>query len=64
MRRAVLACLFSLTPAAACCAQESAAKATVPTPAEGDFTLRNFKFASGQTLPEVHMHYYTFGNLI
>jgi homoserine O-acetyltransferase/O-succinyltransferase len=32
-------------------------------PAEGDFTLHNFQFASGDVLPEVRMHYYTFGNL-
>jgi homoserine O-acetyltransferase len=34
---------------------------SVPTPDEADFVLRNFHFNSGETLPEVRMHYYTFG---
>jgi homoserine O-acetyltransferase/O-succinyltransferase len=65
MRRFVLTCLFSLCLLTACCAQESAggSKPAGLTPAEGDFTLHNFQFASGQVLPEVRMHYYTFGNL-
>jgi len=33
----------------------------VPTPQEGDFVLHDFRFKSGETLPEVRMHYYTFG---
>jgi len=28
---------------------------------EGDFVLKDFKFASGQTLPELKMHYRTLG---
>ena len=28
---------------------------------EGDFTIRNFKFASGETLPELRLHYRTLG---
>src|SRR5581483_5171714 len=32
-----------------------------PAPNEGDFTLHNFRFNSGDTLPELRMHYYTFG---
>ncbi|HEX6975980.1 MAG TPA: alpha/beta fold hydrolase [Vicinamibacterales bacterium] len=28
---------------------------------EGDFVIRNFQFASGETLPELRMHYRTFG---
>src|SRR5215471_14847173 len=35
---------------------------TVPAvPAEGDFTLRDFRFASGETLAEVRLHYATLG---
>jgi len=30
-------------------------------PAEGDYVLRNFRFASGETLPELRMHYRTYG---
>jgi homoserine O-acetyltransferase len=31
------------------------------TPAEGDFTISDFKFQSGETLPELRLHYRTFG---
>lgn len=27
------------------------------TPVEGDFTLRGFRFESGETLPEMKLHY-------
>jgi homoserine O-acetyltransferase/O-succinyltransferase len=30
-------------------------------PAEGDYTIRDFKFASGETLPELRLHYRTLG---
>ena len=33
----------------------------LPAPQEGDFTLRDFHFKSGETLAEVRVHYYTFG---
>jgi homoserine O-acetyltransferase len=32
-----------------------------PRPAEGDYVIRNFKFRSGETLPELRMHYRTLG---
>lgn len=32
-----------------------------PAPKEGDFTIRDFKFASGETLPELRLHYRTLG---
>jgi homoserine O-acetyltransferase len=35
----------------------------VPTPNEADFTLHDFHFKSGETLPELRLHYYTFGQL-
>ncbi len=35
--------------------------AQYPAPVEGDFTIRNFAFASGETLPELRMHYRTIG---
>jgi homoserine O-acetyltransferase len=35
--------------------------ADYPTPAEGDYTIRDFKFASGETLPELRIHYRTLG---
>ena len=33
-----------------------------PTPTEGDWTLRNFQFATGEMLSELKLHYITIGN--
>jgi homoserine O-acetyltransferase len=33
----------------------------LPTPKEGDYVSRNFHFNSGETLPELRIHYATFG---
>ena len=38
-----------------------AQQASVPTPSEGDVTLRNFHFKSGEVLPQLRMHYYSYG---
>jgi homoserine O-acetyltransferase len=35
--------------------------ADYPALAENDFTIRDFKFTSGETLPELHIHYRTIG---
>ena len=35
--------------------------ADYPAPSEGDYTIRDFKFTSGETLPELHLHYRTLG---
>ena len=35
--------------------------ADYPAPTEGDFTIRDFKFQSGETLPELRIHYRTLG---
>jgi homoserine O-acetyltransferase len=34
---------------------------TISVPAQGDFVLRNFKFDSGEVLPELKLHYRTLG---
>jgi len=34
---------------------------TWPTPQEGDYVVRDFHFRSGETLPEVRLHYYILG---
>src|SRR2546421_10138360 len=34
-----------------------------PAPTEGDYTIRDFKFASGETLPELKIHYRTLGKI-
>ena len=49
--RLALAALFSATLLAA----------DYPPPTENDFVIRNFKFASGETLPELRIHYRTIG---
>jgi homoserine O-acetyltransferase/O-succinyltransferase len=35
--------------------------AEYPAPIESDYTIRDFKFASGETLPELRLHYRTIG---
>ncbi len=35
-----------------------------PTPTESDFTIHDFHFRSGETLPELHIHYTTLGKPI
>ena len=35
--------------------------ANYPAPTEGDYTIRGFKFASGETSPELRIHYRTLG---
>src|SRR6266536_1072191 len=42
-------------------ATSNASAADFPTPAEGDYTIRNFKFSSGESLPELKIHYRTLG---
>ena len=37
--------------------------ADYPTPTEGDYTIRDFKFASGETLPALRVHYRTIGRI-
>lgn len=44
-------------------AQQAAKVApTWPTPQEGDYVVHDFHFQSGETLPQVRLHYYTLGN--
>jgi homoserine O-acetyltransferase len=35
--------------------------AALPRPVEGDVVLKNFRFTSGETLPDLRLHYRTFG---
>jgi homoserine O-acetyltransferase/O-succinyltransferase len=48
-------------PQAAGASTPAAAPTSGPTPAQGDFLIHDFHFADGETLPEVKIHYYTFG---
>ena len=38
--------------------------AEYPKPNEGNFTARDFKFTSGETLPELRLHYRTLGKAV
>ena len=42
----------------------AARAADYPAPAEGDYVIRDFKFASGETLPELKIHYRTIGKAV
>jgi homoserine O-acetyltransferase len=44
-------------------AGNGAQAADYPSPTEVDYTIRNFKFASGETLPELKIHYRTLGKI-
>ena len=35
--------------------------ASYPAPTEGDFTVKDFRFASGESLPQLRIHYRSFG---
>jgi homoserine O-acetyltransferase len=62
LRVALLASLASLTVAAGVLrAQKTTEAPTWPAPQEGDFVIHDFHFQSGETLPEVRMHYNTLG---
>jgi len=52
--------LFLLLILTNCLAQEKQVSAK-PTPTEGDYIAHNFHFQSGETLPELRLHYTTFG---
>jgi homoserine O-acetyltransferase len=49
---ALLLCLMWAAPAGA---------ADYPAPVQGDYVLRDFRFTTGEALPEVSMHYRTLG---
>src|SRR5215471_10286391 len=40
-----------------------ASAADYPTPTESNFTIRDFKFESGEALPELRIHYRTLGSI-
>lgn len=42
-------------------AQTAVAERNYPAPEPGDFVIKDFKFASGQALPELRIHYRTLG---
>jgi homoserine O-acetyltransferase/O-succinyltransferase len=55
-----LSLLLAATLVASASAQAQA-PARYPAPVEADFIVRNFRFASGETLPQLRLHYTTIG---
>jgi homoserine O-acetyltransferase/O-succinyltransferase len=58
MRRIIAAAFFYIATIGA-----TWAAADYQPPAEADYTIRDFKFASGESLPELRMHYRTLGKI-
>jgi homoserine O-acetyltransferase/O-succinyltransferase len=57
----VLTSVLAIATAQLIAQQPVAPAPTWPTPQQGDFTIHNFHFQSGETLPEIRMHYTTLG---
>jgi homoserine O-acetyltransferase len=53
----------SETPPGSTASAPAPAPADFPTPVAGDHVIRDFRFASGEALPEVRIHYRTLGKL-
>jgi len=55
----LMACLAAAQPAPA--PQRPARAASYPAPVAGDFTIKDFTFSTGETLPVLKLHYQTIG---
>src|SRR5947199_10564668 len=61
--RSVLLVIFICIVASAGFAQTSnPPPKNYPAPVEGDYVIQNFRFHSGETLPELRIHYRTLGS--
>jgi homoserine O-acetyltransferase/O-succinyltransferase len=58
---AVAMALFPAQARAQKAAENAAPNTAGPVPRESDFVIHNFRFQSGENLPEVRMHYTTLG---
>ncbi|MDQ3907338.1 MAG: hypothetical protein M3268_03235, partial [Acidobacteriota bacterium] len=54
-----LACASVAAQSNARAAANQQASADYPAPVEGDYVIRDFHFRSGETLPELKLHYTT-----
>lgn len=64
MKRALLLLFLSCSLTCVVSAQTSNPPLrTYPAPVEGDYIIQNFRFRSGETLPELKIHYRTIGTL-
>ena len=57
IRNFVLLCMITVLASASSAGQQAALPATT----EDDFVVKNFKFRTGETLPELRLHYTTLG---
>lgn len=62
MKRALILLLFCLAQSAVLVQGQAGAKTNYPTPVEGEYVVRDFSFRSGETLPELKLHYTTIGS--
>ena len=64
MPACIPAAKFAFLTALLCCAAASAAQqpSQLPPPKGGDYVSHDFHFKSGETLPELRIHYATFGS--
>jgi homoserine O-acetyltransferase len=58
----VLTVVVALAALAASPAAAQPASAPQPSPTGGDFVIHDFHFQSGESLPELRLHYTTFGS--
>jgi homoserine O-acetyltransferase len=63
MRSLFLVCFVVVCSCAAFAQPQTQPQRNYPTPVEGDYVIQNFHFRSGETLPELNMHYRTIGTL-
>src|SRR5713101_1078249 len=61
LRLAALAAAFLVIGPGGPRAQSPRAQTTFPAPVEADYIARNFTFGTGETLPELRLHYRTIG---
>ena len=62
MRRSLVLCFLICVATSTALAQPSAAaRPNYPAPVEGDYIIKDFRFHSGEILPELKLHYRTIG---
>ena len=61
--RIICSITFVLCIALTTLAQPNQPPRNYPTPVEGDYVIKDFHFRSGETLPELKIHYRTIGTL-
>jgi len=63
MRSVFLLCLLLAGGCTALGQNQTRPQRNYPAPIEGDYVIQNFHFRSGESLPELKMHYRTIGTL-